>query len=108
MAKVVGLPPEFVAEARRSPWWPAQEAMAHTLAYDATIMGDYSLPTQRLASIKTTTLVLDGGASFPFLHPTADAIAKAIPNAQRRTLEGQQHNVEPEALAPVLKEFFSK
>src|SRR5205085_5452678 len=37
MAKVVGLPPEFVAQARSSPWWPAQEALAHTLAYDATI-----------------------------------------------------------------------
>jgi pimeloyl-ACP methyl ester carboxylesterase len=108
MAKVVGLPPEFVAEARSSLWWPAQEAIAHTLAYDATIMGDYTLPTQRFAAIKTTTLVLDGGASFPFLHATADAIAKAIPNARRRTLEGQQHNVDPEALAPVLKEFFSK
>src|SRR5918996_4610574 len=47
MANVVGLPPEFVAEAKKAPWWPAQEALAHTLAYDATIMGDYSLPTER-------------------------------------------------------------
>lgn len=37
LAKVVGLPAEFVAEARKAPWWPAQEALAHTLAYDATI-----------------------------------------------------------------------
>ena len=44
MTQVVGLPPEFVAEARRAPWWQAQEALAHTLTYDATIMGDYSLP----------------------------------------------------------------
>ena len=51
MAKVVGLPPEFVAQARTQPWWPAQEALAHTLAYDATIMGDYSLPTERAASV---------------------------------------------------------
>ena len=47
MAKVVGLPAEFVAYARTQPWWPAQEALAHTLAYDATIMGDYSLPTKQ-------------------------------------------------------------
>jgi len=108
MAKVVGLPPEFVAEARKSPWWPAQEALAHTLAYDATIMGDYSLPTERIATIKIPTIVIDGGASFPFMHATADAIAKIVPNAQRRTLEGQRHDVAPEALAPVLKEFFSR
>src|SRR5262249_40506359 len=31
MADVVGLPREFVAQARNSPWWPAQEALAHTL-----------------------------------------------------------------------------
>jgi pimeloyl-ACP methyl ester carboxylesterase len=107
MAKVVGLPPEFVAEARQSPWWPAQEALAHTLAYDATIMGDYSLPIERIAAVKAPTIVIDGGASFPFMHPTADAIAKILPNAQRRTLEGQRHDVAPEALAPVLKKFFS-
>src|SRR5688572_5506973 len=32
MAKVVGMPPEFVGFARSQPWWPAQEALAHTLA----------------------------------------------------------------------------
>ena len=60
MAQVVGLPPEFVAQARNAPWWPAQEALAHTLAYDATIMGDYALPTERVAAVTTPTLVLAG------------------------------------------------
>ncbi len=108
MAKVVGLPAEFVAEARQAPWWPMQEALAHTLAYDATIMGDYSLPTERITTIKVPTIVIDGGVSFPFMHATADAIAKILPNAQRRTLEGQRHDVAPEAIAPVLKEFFNQ
>jgi len=58
MAKVVGLPPEFVAQARNAPFWQAQEALAHTLAYDATIMGDYSLPTERAAIVKAPTLVI--------------------------------------------------
>jgi pimeloyl-ACP methyl ester carboxylesterase len=107
MSKVVGLPPEFVAEAKKAPWWPAQEALAHTLAYDATIMGDYSLPTQRVASVTVPTLVIDGGASFPWLNKTAQAIADLIPDAQRRTLEGQTHNVASEAIAPVLEEFFA-
>ena len=49
MAEVVGLPAEFVAMAKESPWWPAQEAIAHTLAYDATVMGDYSVPTEAIA-----------------------------------------------------------
>jgi hypothetical protein len=50
---------------------------------------------------------MDGGASYAFMHDTAKALEMAIPNAQRRTLEGQTHEVAPEALAPVLEEFFT-
>jgi pimeloyl-ACP methyl ester carboxylesterase len=107
LAKVVGMPPEFVAQARQAPWWPAQEALAHTLAYDATIMGDYALPKERVAAITIPTLVIDGGASFPYMHETADAMVRLLPKGQRSTLEGQQHNVAAEALAPVLVEFFA-
>jgi pimeloyl-ACP methyl ester carboxylesterase len=106
MTKVVGMPAEFVAQARTQPWWPAQEALAHTLAYDATIMGDYSLPTERASSVKAPTLVISGGASFPFMRETAEALAKALPHGQTRNLEGQSHDVDPAILAPVLAEFF--
>jgi hypothetical protein len=34
------------------------------------------------------------------------ALVDAIPDARFRTLEGQPHNVDPAALAPVLVEFF--
>lgn len=107
MAKVVGMPPEFVAQARNAPWWPAQEALAHTLAYDATIMGDYTLPVERVKEVTIPTLVLDGGASFPFMAPTAQALAANLPKAQRRTLEGQGHDASAEALASALEEFFA-
>ena len=107
MAKVVGLPPEFVAYARTQPFWQAQEALAHTLAYDATVMGDYSLPVERAAAVTAPTLVIAGGASFPFMRETARALADVIPDAQTRTLEGQEHNVDPAVLAPVLEEFFA-
>lgn len=106
MAKVVGLPPEFVEQARSSPWWPAQEAIAHTLAYDATVMGDYILPAKRAAAVAAPTVVIAGEASFPFMVATAQALADAMPNAQLRTLAGQPHNVDPAVLAPVLVEFF--
>ena len=106
MAKVVGLPPEFVAYARTQPFWQAQEALAHTLAYDATIMGDYSLPVERAAAVTVPTLVMAGGASFPFMRETARALAEVIPAGQHRVLEGQEHNVEAQALAAVLGQFF--
>jgi pimeloyl-ACP methyl ester carboxylesterase len=105
MAKVVGLPLDFVASAQTQPWWAAQEASAHTLAYDATIMGDYSLPTKRTAAVKTPTLVLTGEASFPFMSASAQALSDVVPHAQTRTLEGQSHDVAPELLAPALIEF---
>ena len=40
------------------------------------------------------------------MHTGAKAIADVVPNAQRRTLEGQTHQVDPQVLAPVLIEFF--
>lgn len=107
MTKVVGLPTEFVAQARQAPWWPAQEALAHTLVYDTILLGDSSVPVERAASVAAPTLIITGGASFPFMAETARALADAMPTAQHRTLEGQQHNVDPAALAPVLVEFFS-
>ena len=107
MAKVVGMPPEFVAQARQAPWWAQQEAIAHTLAYDAEIMGDYTLPADVAKAITVPTLIAVGGASFGFMRETADALAELIPNAQVVAVEGQAHNVDPAALAPVLKRFFA-
>ena len=107
MEKVVRMPPEFVAGARSQPWWAATEALAHTLPYDATIMADYSLPVDRAAAVTIPTLVLDGGASFGFMASTADALAKVLPKGERRTLAGQEHNIDPNVLSPALKEFFA-
>jgi pimeloyl-ACP methyl ester carboxylesterase len=107
MAKVVGMPPEFVGFARSQPWWPAQEALAHTLAYDAEIMGDYSVPTDRIAKVAVPTLVLTGGASFDWMVDTAQAIVDALPNGRRQALEGQSHDVSADVLGPVLAEFFA-
>jgi hypothetical protein len=36
----------------------------------------------------------------------AKALAKALPEGHVRALEGQSHDIVPEALAPVLLEFF--
>ncbi len=107
MSKVVGMPPEFVAGARAQPWWGATEALAHTLAYDARIMGDYTIPTERAASVKIPTLVIAGGADYPWMRDTATALAAALADGQTRFLEGQGHDVDPSVLAPVLKEFFA-
>jgi hypothetical protein len=51
---------------------------------------------------------MTGEKSIPFIRATADRIAERIPTAQRQTLQGQTHQAAPEAVAPLLIEFFSK
>jgi pimeloyl-ACP methyl ester carboxylesterase len=96
-----------IAGMRQTPIWPLFESVAPTLAYDNAIMGDGSVPTERLASITVPTLVMAGGASPAFMQDAAQAVARALPIAKIRTLEGQMHDVAPEVLAPVLVEFFA-
>jgi pimeloyl-ACP methyl ester carboxylesterase len=107
MTQVMGIPAGFVAQMKHTPMWPGLEAVAHTLAYDITIMGDWSLP-HRLASVTIPTLAIDGENSPALLRDAVQAVADTLPNARRRTLEGQTHDVSMEALAPVLAEFFAE
>jgi pimeloyl-ACP methyl ester carboxylesterase len=105
LTKAAGMPAEFVAPMRQSPFWAAQEAFAPTLVYDATLMGDFSLPKQRIANATVETLVVDGG-TIPWLNQAAQAVAGTLPHAHRHTIAGQPHNVADEAMAPVLIEYF--
>jgi pimeloyl-ACP methyl ester carboxylesterase len=105
MSKVVGLPPEVVEQAKTSPVWAQQEAIAHTLAYDAEIMGDYELPAEDAATVTVPTLVMAGDASFPWMAVTASALADAMPNGEFRLLEGQSHGASPEALGAAVRAF---
>jgi pimeloyl-ACP methyl ester carboxylesterase len=111
MTTGVGLPVEAVAQMRHDPMWPALEDVAHTLPYDGTIMGDTMrgnpLPLKRWASVTVPTLVMDGGESPAWQRTAVQALVDVLPQAQRRTLEGQTHGVAPDALAPVLEEFFA-
>ncbi len=103
----VGTPAEQIEGMRHSPLWATLEAVAPTLAYDAAAMGDDRLvPVERAAAVTVPTLVMNGTV-LPFMLETANALARAIPHAQHRTLEGQSHDVDLQILAPVLVEFFA-
>jgi pimeloyl-ACP methyl ester carboxylesterase len=124
MTKAILIPAEFVAQMRNTPMsqvfgedtgmkppeWADMEKVAHTLAYDGTIIGDTMsgkpLPAGKWASAACPTLVITGGNSEGFFHSGAKALVKILPNAQHRILEGQDHAVAPAALAPMLVEFF--
>ena len=104
---VVGAPAEAIAGMRGSPAWPLFEAIAPTLAYDDAALGDGRVPLDEAAMVKMPAIVIDGGASPSVLRDAASAVAAAIPQAERRTLAEQTHDVSPDALAPVLIDFFS-
>jgi len=107
--KLVGATDEDVANMRQTPMWPPLEAVEQTLAYDGEIMGEEAaIPVERAAQLKTPALVLNGGASFPFMEATARTLAQAMPDGQHRVLEGQSHEVSADVLAPVLAEFFNE
>jgi pimeloyl-ACP methyl ester carboxylesterase len=112
--RLADTPEEVIAAARSSPMWPGLQAIAPTLAYDAACLGDGQPPTDRLARIAQPTLVATGVAGrqpgaarwVKALDPAAEAIAASIPHAERLTIEGQGHVVDPKTLAAVLEAFF--
>jgi pimeloyl-ACP methyl ester carboxylesterase len=103
-----GIAAEVVADTRSPRVWPALERVAHTLAYDIALMADQERLLAEVAPrVSVPTLLLDGGSSPPWAGAAVRALAGRLPNATRRTLAGQTHEVAPEALSPVLQEFFS-
>lgn len=103
----VGLPAEQIEGMRRAPFWPGMEAIAPTLAYDHTaILGqEAAIPAGRAARVPVPALVMYGGASYPFMGETARALGQVIPNVRVQVLPGQDHDVSPDAVAPMLAEF---
>jgi pimeloyl-ACP methyl ester carboxylesterase len=111
MTRGVGAPPESVASMREGEFWPALEALAHTIPYDARIVqagmtGDPA-PLRRWATLPVPTLVMNGTAGAPWLHRAARALADVLPDARHRTLEGQDHGPASHVLTPVLDEFLA-
>ncbi|HEX5850752.1 MAG TPA: alpha/beta hydrolase [Rubrobacter sp.] len=108
---MVGMPEEMVEGSRKAPWWPRMEAVAPTLLYDSEVMGDVSregtIPTELLGAVGIPTLVLCGGASPGWMIDVGKQVAEGVPDGRAEVLEGQDHNVSPEVLAPVLAGFFA-
>ncbi|MFD9149363.1 alpha/beta fold hydrolase [Streptomyces diastaticus] len=101
----IGLTPGMIAGARRSPAWPGFEAVAPTLAHEDEVLGDGAPPPDRLALVRVPALVMAGSASPPAMAEAARAVAGALPYGEYRELDGQTHDVAPEAVASALREF---
>jgi pimeloyl-ACP methyl ester carboxylesterase len=107
----VGVPAPLVALMRLMPAWPKLTAVAHTLAYDAAVMGDTQdgkpLPAGRWDDVTVPALAVVGGKSPAWLKAGMRALADTLPCAEHRVLAGQTHMVKAKALAPLLAEFFA-
>lgn len=104
-----GMPDEMVGGLRGSPRWGELVALAPTLAYDSTVMGDVerggALPEGLAVRADRPGLVLVGGESPPFMAEVAARLADLLPDGRLRQLEGHGHVVPPEVLAPVVAQF---
>jgi pimeloyl-ACP methyl ester carboxylesterase len=105
--KITGAPDEVIPQAKAMPMWADMVKVAHTLAYDFTILRENPLRHNQWPRVTMPTLAMAGGQSDPFFHRVVQGLVDTLPNAQSRILEGQTHEVAPEALAPVLLEFFA-
>lgn len=109
MTAAVGLPADAVTGMRQSPFWPALEAIAPTIAYDgrfvAAAMTGNPLPADRWATVTTPTMVMHGDGTEPWLIAAANALADLLPTASLRPVKGEQHSVEADVLAPALRNF---
>jgi pimeloyl-ACP methyl ester carboxylesterase len=87
--------------------WRKLQAVAHTLPYDMTIMGDWQIPA-RLAALKTPTLAMYGSKTQPRLQRAIEELVKVLPNVRQQVLPGQTHNVGAAVLVPALVAYFKE
>ncbi|HET6380845.1 MAG TPA: alpha/beta fold hydrolase [candidate division Zixibacteria bacterium] len=99
----IGVPDEYLVGMREAPFWPALEALAHTLAYDTRITA--AMTPEVVASVDTPALVVNSEASDPRLVGWGREVAARLPNGTHLMLPGKWHGVAPEVLAPALGQF---
>lgn len=112
MRNAMGIPAPLVTLMRFMPMWKELEANAMTLPYDWAALGEHNmrgepLRTSEWASVTVPTLVVYGAKSPTNLQKGSRAVAKVLPDAEARTLEGVSHNLKVKPLAPMLLEFFA-
>ncbi len=104
------MPEPEIENARRAPFWPQLESLAHTLIYDYEVLGDRisgrPLSAAWADSIAIPVLIFEGGDSPATLRNVVTSLEELLPNATKRTLAGQGHGAPADMLAPILESFF--
>ena len=106
----VGMPGPMVAVMSRLPMFRSFAVNGLTLPFDLAALGDHNmhgspLQPEEWATVTCPTLVAYGAKTYPSLKHASRALAQVLPNASLRELPGQNHNVSPSAIVPVIAEF---
>ncbi|MFC0627940.1 alpha/beta fold hydrolase [Kribbella deserti] len=111
MTKGVGLPGFVVAMMRLMPAWKGMTAVAHTLPYDARVLGDNCfgkpLDASQWKAIDVPALIVNGGKSPAHMRTAIAALAEAVPGARHEVVPGQNHLIKTKAIAPVIRSFLT-
>ncbi|UNX56227.1 alpha/beta fold hydrolase [Georgenia sp. TF02-10] len=104
-----GLPPEIAEAASQD---PELVGNAPTLLYDPYAITSVQsragqTPAEQAARVRIPSLVLAGGANPEWMIAASRTVAAALPEGRLQILDGQEHVVPPEVLAPVLIEFLT-
>ena len=109
MSKGIGLPGFVVAMMKLMPGWKGMKAVAHTLPYDAEIVGRNAfgqpLDASQWAAIDCPVLMVNGGKSPGWMKTSVRALADAVPGAEHQEVPGQNHMIKAAAIAPVISGF---
>ncbi|HEX3961244.1 MAG TPA: alpha/beta fold hydrolase [Trebonia sp.] len=105
LSDLMGLPPQVIMEWRKGPLWATNEANAHTLPYDTAICGDFNVPVERVATLRTPALVVNSEGTGDWLRAAARVTAAALANGWGMQLPGSWHRIEMDVLGRVLAGF---
>ena len=107
LTRAVGVPKEGIAAIKEGPHWQGMRALAHTLPYDVALGDNQAMPADTFTKIQVPTLLVAGGNSPAWARTAIETLAREIPNSETLILEGQDHGVSDDVIAPVLEKFFS-
>ena len=105
--RFVGMDEDLIAETLAGEHGQAIIDMAATIAYEARVQAaSKHFLKSRAQDLPQPVLMLAGTKSFKTAPGIMVDFTHAIPFAESRLLEGQTHSVEPQVIAPILKEFY--
>jgi pimeloyl-ACP methyl ester carboxylesterase len=111
LGRVGGYDDAAIDEMARTQLWEARKRVTPTLPRELRAELAHRIDREALAAVTVPALLLVGTESPDWAVRSTDAYADALPNAEKRPLEGQGHGANvsaPELLAGELTRFLSK